>query len=229
MSGELNFYKILGVTRDAVPEEIRAAYFKLAQRYHPDANPDPGVRDQFLSIQDAYAVLSNVERRMDYEKKLPPIPPPPDISVNCQYSRTIVPYLDEPQLVYALLELVCTAELDRAHYPPVHVCLVVDRSTSMQGERIDMVKANISQFLKLLKPTDLISVVTFSDRAEVVIPPSRVSDLARMESLVGKISTGGGTEILSGLELGLAQFSASKDHPESQTLDPADRWAHLWR
>lgn len=207
MSGRPNYHKILGVARDAVPDEIRAAYFELARRFHPDANPDPSIREQFLIIQDAYAVLSNPARRTEYEKKLSPAPLPPDISVNCQFSRTVVPYLDEPQLVYALLEMICTTEPDPSQYPPIHVCLVVDRSTSMHGERIDKVRANITSFLKLLKPNDLISVVTFSDRAEVVIPPSRAGDLVRMESQIDQISTGGGTEILSGLEMGLLQLS----------------------
>lgn len=210
MSAGQDFFQILRIERDATPAEIRAAYFELARQYHPDANPDPSVREHFLSIQNAYAVLSNPDQRTEYAKKLPPVPPAPEISVNCRYSRIIVPYLDEPQLVYALLELVCKAEPDRSQYPPIHVCLVVDRSTSMHGERIDEVKANIFQFFKLLKPNDLISVVTFSDRADVVIPPSRIADLVRMESRVDQISTGGGTEILSGLEMGLSQLSAAK-------------------
>jgi Ca-activated chloride channel family protein len=56
----------------------------------------------------------------------------------------------------------------------------------------------------------MISVVTFSDRAEVVIPPSRPSDLVRMENRISQIHTGGGTEILKGLETGLAQLSVGK-------------------
>jgi Ca-activated chloride channel homolog len=210
MTGGINYYRVLGLPRDATPEEIRGAYFELARQYHPDANPDATAREHFLVIQDAYDVLSNVEKRAEYESRLPPPPPPPDISVNLQYSRAAVAINDEPQLVYALAEFVSTSEPDRAQFPPIHVCLVIDRSTSMNGDRMDMVKANMTQFFKLLKPQDMISVVTFSDRAEVVIPPSRPSDLVRMENRISLIHTGGGTEIMKGLETGLAQLSVAK-------------------
>ncbi len=210
MTGGINYYRILGIPRDATLEEIRGAYFELARQYHPDANPDASAREHFLVIQDAYDVLSNVDKRAEYETHLPPPPAPPEISINLQYSRSVVAQSDEPQLIYALAELVSTSEPDRSQFPPIHVCLVIDRSTSMNGERIDMVKANITQFFKLLKPQDMISVVTFSDRAEVVIPPSRPSDLVRMENRISLIHTGGGTEIVKGLETGLAQLSVAK-------------------
>jgi Ca-activated chloride channel family protein len=53
-------------------------------------------------------------------------------------------------------------------------------------------------------------VVAFSDRAEVIIPPSRTTDLTRLEARISQIRTGGGTEIFKGLELGLAQLSVAK-------------------
>jgi Ca-activated chloride channel family protein len=210
MTGSLDFFRIMGVPRDATPEEIRTAYFELARQYHPDANPDPAAREHFLVIQDAYSVLSNPERRADYESRLPPPPAPPEIAVNVQYSRMLVPCMDEPQLVYALVELLSTSEPEPALFPPTHVCLVVDRSTSMQGARMDMVKANIIQFFKQLKPQDLVSVVAFSDRAEVIVPPSRPSDLLRNENRVSMIQTSGATEIYRGLEAGMAQLAMSK-------------------
>ena len=210
MANGLDYYHILDIPRDATSEEIRTAYFELARQFHPDANPDPAAREHFLTIQDAYAVLSNPERRAEYESRLPPPPAPPEITINFQYSRTVIPRIEEPQLIYALAELVSTSEPDRTQYPPIHVCLVIDRSTSMNGERMDMVKANITNLFKLLKPQDMISVVTFSDRAEVVIPPSRPSDLSRMENRISMIRTEGGTEILKGLETGLAQLNVAK-------------------
>lgn len=210
MTGGLDYFRILGVPRDATAEEIRTVYFNLARQFHPDANSDPSAREQFLVIQDAYSVLSNPERRADYESRLPPPPPPPDISVKIHYSRSAIPLIGEQQLLYSLVELVCTTEPDRALYPPAHVCLVIDRSTSMQGERMDMVKSNISQMLKILRPQDMVSVVAFGDQADVVIPPSRAVDLASIESRVMLIKTAGGTELFKGLALGLEQLSNVK-------------------
>ena len=210
MSGQ-NYYQILGIPRDATQDEIRDAYFDLARQYHPDANPDPEVREQFLLIQEAHETLSNTERKGRYDRRLPPAPKPPEIMMNVRFSRTIVPWLVEQQLLYAYVEMVCTAEQERMIYPPIHLNLIVDRSTSMQGDRIDMVKKNILQCAKLLKPGDTISVVTFSDRAQLLVPPTHVEDLEKFEQRIRLIATGGGTEIFSGLKLGIEQFSDEKD------------------
>ncbi|MFO8173070.1 MAG: J domain-containing protein [Longimicrobiales bacterium] len=64
-----DFYEILGVKEKASPEEIKKAYRKLAKRYHPDANPDdPAVAERFKEIGEAYSVLSNPEKRKQYDQ-----------------------------------------------------------------------------------------------------------------------------------------------------------------
>ncbi len=64
---QTNYYEILGVTRSASPEEIKAAYRRLAQRYHPDASSDPGAEDRFKEITLAYQVLRDMEQRVRYD------------------------------------------------------------------------------------------------------------------------------------------------------------------
>ncbi|MGB3491508.1 MAG: J domain-containing protein [Elainellaceae cyanobacterium] len=64
-----NYYDILGVPREASPEEIKTAYRKLARRYHPDLNPgDKSAEDQFKDIGEAYEVLSDVDKRSQYDE-----------------------------------------------------------------------------------------------------------------------------------------------------------------
>ncbi|AHY45942.1 chaperone protein DnaJ [Rubrobacter radiotolerans] len=64
-----DLYKTLGVGKDASREEIRGAYRRLARKYHPDANPDdPAAEERFKEIQNAYEVLSNPERRREYDR-----------------------------------------------------------------------------------------------------------------------------------------------------------------
>jgi curved DNA-binding protein CbpA len=64
-----DYYQILGVKRDASPEDIKKAFRRLALRYHPDRNPG-GTReaeDRFKEINEAYEVLGNEQKRHQYD------------------------------------------------------------------------------------------------------------------------------------------------------------------
>ncbi|XP_061104481.1 dnaJ homolog subfamily C member 18 isoform X2 [Conger conger] len=63
-----DFYEILGVPKDASDEDLKKAYRKLALRFHPDKNCAPGATEAFKAIGNAYAVLSNPEKRLQYDQ-----------------------------------------------------------------------------------------------------------------------------------------------------------------
>lgn len=64
-----DFYKILGVKRDAKPEEIKKAYRRLARKYHPDVNPgDKTAEDRFKQMSEAFDVLSDPKKRSVYDR-----------------------------------------------------------------------------------------------------------------------------------------------------------------
>ncbi|GAB3401086.1 molecular chaperone DnaJ [Flindersiella endophytica] len=66
---EKDFYKVLGVSKDAPADEIKKAYRKLARANHPDANKgDPKAEERFKAVSEAYSVLSDPAKRKEYDE-----------------------------------------------------------------------------------------------------------------------------------------------------------------
>lgn len=63
----VDYYAVLGVARDASPEEIKKAYRRLARELHPDVNPDPEHQERFKQVTAAYEVLSDPEKRQMHD------------------------------------------------------------------------------------------------------------------------------------------------------------------
>jgi Ca-activated chloride channel homolog len=204
MDRNRNYYVDLKLPRDANQDEIRRAYKDAARRLHPDINPQPGSSDRFIDIQEAYETLSNVQKKAYYDASLGLTDKSePAVTVNTTYSRTKIPNLEDSQLFYILLEITPTQTPEQWSKTPLNLALVLDRSTSMQGAKMDMVKANAIRMLRQMKPADIISVIAFSDQAEVLVPASRSPDMGRIESKVSLLQPGGSTELLRGLESGI--------------------------
>jgi len=68
MSEKRDYYEVLGVSKDASKDEIKRAYRELALKYHPDRNKSPGAEEKFKELSEAYAVLSDDEKRVQYDR-----------------------------------------------------------------------------------------------------------------------------------------------------------------
>jgi len=202
-----DYYQLLGVGRDASAAAIKRAYYAAARRFHPDRNLRPGETEMFLDIQRAYEVLSDEERRGHYDATLPyEESSPHPLKWVVQYSRQQVEPLDEPQLMYALLEIESTEAGTDLAARPLNLCLLLDRSTSMQGAKLDLAKSAAIRIVEAIRPRDLFSVVAFADKAEVLVSTGYKSDSRQSRSRIQSLRTAGGTEILRALQAGMEEL-----------------------
>ena len=66
-----DFYKVLGVDRDASPDQIKKAYRKLAKKFHPDTSDEENAEERFKEIAEAYSVLSDPQKKTAYDNPMP--------------------------------------------------------------------------------------------------------------------------------------------------------------
>ncbi len=178
-----NYYARLGVAKSASPEEIQRAYRRAARQFHPDTNKKTGANELFLLVQEAFDTLTDPDKRREYDVTLPDdIDSPPALMVNTLYSRSQVTPGELNQVVYVLLDLMpaLTEEERTQSRPPLNVCLVLDTSTSMNGNRLGQVVKAANQFVQQLTVHDILSVVAFNDRASLVIPAEKGQDTKRL-------------------------------------------------
>jgi len=89
-----DYYKIMGVSRDASQDEIKRAYRRLARKYHPDVSKEPDAEERFKEVGEAYEVLSDPEKRAAYDslgsdwKAGQEFRPPPDWEEHFHFGGT---------------------------------------------------------------------------------------------------------------------------------------------
>jgi len=198
-----DLYAILGLDSSADAEQIHQAYVELARKYHPDVNVNKHDTEFFISIQDAYSLLSDPETRRKYdasnrrsERAYQPF------KFRWVFSHPTIAPMSEPQILYGKLTVFYVGDDEGYNTPPSHLCIVLDHSTSMKGERLENVLRNLRQLISSLRNVDMISVVAFNDKAEVFIAPTKVTEYEAIAKKLDAIQASGGTEMYRGLKAG---------------------------
>ncbi|MEJ2208932.1 MAG: DnaJ domain-containing protein [Anaerolineae bacterium] len=219
MQFESDYYAVLGIEADADERSIKRAYRHLARRFHPDLSEDEDAAHRFREIQEAYELLIDPLKREAYDhwRRQQGWDRPLPIVLRVSPSQQVMPCLAEPQVLYALIEMLPSTEIE-AQRLPLNLCLVLDRSTSMKGGRLQQVKEAARYIVDQMNDEDVLSLIVFDDRAELLLPGRRNVDRLAARSAISHIQANGGTEILQGLQLGWQQI---------QRWHTPDRVSHL--
>jgi Ca-activated chloride channel family protein len=205
-------YTTLGIAKDASQEDIKAAYRRVARRLHPDVNQNnPGAAEQFQDITAAYELLMDPDRKKTYDSQVIKRPTTGDtfnFSLRVTPSKRAVVPLPEPQVIYLLAEILPdprARDQEQKRESRLNLTLILDHSNSMNGTRLDKVKVAAHQIIDQLTKDDILSIISFNDRAEVIIPATPVDNKHALKAKVSMMNASGGTEIFKGLSAGVEQ------------------------
>ena len=129
----------------------------------------------------------------------------PGIRLQRTLSRTMLGESAEQQLIYVLLEAMPEGSATQLPKLPLNLCLVIDRSSSMRGDRLTQVKEAAARIVDQLSHDDYFGLVVFNDRADVVVQAQRVANKADLKQAIGRVEAAGGTEMANGMALALQE------------------------
>ena len=204
-------YTTLGIAKDASQEDIKAAYRRVARRLHPDVNQNnPGAAEQFQDITAAYELLMDADRKKSFDNQIVKRASGENYNFTLRVTpskRAVVP-LPEPQVIYLLAEILPdprARDQDQKRESRLNLTLVLDHSNSMNGTRLDKVKVAAHQIIDQMTKDDILSIISFNDRAEIIIAATPVENKHALKAKVSMMNASGGTEIFKGLSAGVEQ------------------------
>ena len=128
-----------------------------------------------------------------------------EISLEYELNKDRFQTKSESQLAYLLIDIkpVKGKNTNRA---PLNLCLVMDRSASMKGQKIENVKMAIHNIIDQMSETDYLSLVSFNEEAEVLVPGQPILDRDALKKLVNQLTPQNGTAISAGMKQGLVEL-----------------------
>ena len=127
-----------------------------------------------------------------------------ELNVRCLMSKDVLPVTGAEQAIYALVDIKAGSGTGLGTMP-ANFSLVLDRSGSMDGEKMDNLKEAVGYVVDHLNDNDLVSVTIFDDQVETLIPNQPARNREEIKRKLAKVIARGGTQISDGLKAGMAE------------------------
>ena len=121
-----------------------------------------------------------------------------------------------PEEIVVKIDLFASAKKDSHHRPPLNIAVVLDRSGSMAGAKIEKARQAAMDVVDRLAPEDIFSLVTYDTQAELVIPPQSVENKGDLKQKIRNIASRGRTALYAGVSMGAEQVAL---HLSSETVN----------
>lgn len=212
-----DLYALLGIPRDASQGDVDRAFRSLSRRHQLDSSPDASVHRAFMRLTEAYRVLSSPTLRAAYDRELimssappghasaapTPAATPPLLTLRVTPGQASLRPLRDVTRFYALAELAPGGSSGVPAPLPLDLTLLIDRSSSMRGAKLHYAKQAVRRLLSKLQADDLLTVIFFGDRPDLLLDGVGPGGLGAVEEALGEVHARGGTEMAPALELAL--------------------------
>lgn len=128
------------------------------------------------------------------------------IQFSGQLNKNALPYMNQHQLAYAYFEVRPGTAAANIRLP-LNFSLVLDRSGSMYGEKINQLRQAVKSLIGQLQPNDYISVVTFNSRTEIIVKATTVHNPGDLRRRIDKLDADGGTTMAPAIKAGLDEIA----------------------
>lgn len=126
------------------------------------------------------------------------------VTLTCTWGRSPMPVTGSPQVAYLLIEATPTVAPTVA--VPLNFCLVLDRSGSMQGAKLESMKAATRRVIETLTDQDVVSIIMFDDTVQTLVPATLAADRTTLLAAVNTITEAGGTAMSLGMQAGQVEL-----------------------
>ncbi|MEI8166359.1 MAG: VWA domain-containing protein [Chloroflexales bacterium] len=126
------------------------------------------------------------------------------VTLTCTWGRAPLPVTGAPQVAYLLVEAAPTAP--PAVAVPLNFCLVLDRSGSMQGAKLESMKAAARRLIETLTAEDIVAIVIYDDQVQTLVPATPAADKVALLAAIDTIVESGGTAMSLGMQAGQTEL-----------------------